>query len=140
MRRPIALAAFGAILSLGASPAAPADSPGVSAHHGKVVETPAAGQATQGFLELDNSTPLPDILTGAKCPIAGTTSIIGQTGAPVPQLPVAAGAHLQLGPGGPHLLLQSIHFSVDRGGAVPCTLTFQNAGAILVYLYAIPAS
>lgn len=129
----------GALLAAGPGLAAPADMAGIVAQHGRVYETPKAGLSTQGFLELDNPAASPDLLTGAECPIAGATRIIGPNGAPVRELPIAAGQHLALSASGPHLLLQATHFSIDRDGAIPCSLTFRNAGEILVYLYAVPA-
>ena len=101
MRRLLPLAALAALLATGTGLAALADSPGIAAHHGKVVETAKAGLPTQGFMEIYNSATLPDTLTGAKCPIADSTNIVGQNGAPIEQLPVAAGAKLTLGAGGP---------------------------------------
>jgi copper(I)-binding protein len=107
--------------------AAQADTPGISAHHGRVYETAKAGLSTQAFLEIDNSSPLPDMLTGVACPVAGSSLI---------ELPVAAGQHLMLSPAGPHILLQATHFSIDHGGAIPCSLSFRGSGEILVYFYA----
>jgi copper(I)-binding protein len=116
--------------------AAQADTPGISAHHGRVYETAKAGLSTQAFLEIDNSSPLPDMLTGVACPVAGSSLIVGANGKPVSELPVAAGQHLMLSPAGPHILLQATHFSIDHGGAIPCSLSFRGSGEILVYFYA----
>lgn len=113
-----------------------ADAPaGIVAHHGKVFETSKAGLETQGFIEIDNYSGSPDTLTNVDCPIADTTSIVSAGGQPVSSLTVAPGKSLVMAANGPHLLLQSTHFSVDEGGAVPCSLTFQNAGVVSVYLY-----
>jgi copper(I)-binding protein len=136
LRRTLAAAA---LLTAGGSLAGLANAPAMIAHHGKVYETRKAGLATQAFVEIDNGTITPDVLTGIACPIADSSRIIDQNGAPIPQLAVAAGQHLTLSAAGPHLLLQSTHFSIDQGGAIPCTLSFRNAGQILVYLYATPA-
>ncbi len=144
MRRSYLLAAASAFFAAATGPAVQADGSGIVAHYGKVVETASAGLATPGFLEIDNPAmlpdALPDALTGADCPIAGSTRIVARNGAVISQLPVAAGTRLQLNAKGPHLLLQATHFSIDRGSAISCTLSFTNAGAILVYLYAIPAA
>jgi hypothetical protein len=40
---------------------------------------------------------------------------------------------------GPHLILQSTHFVIGEGSAVPCSLTFQNQGQVGVMLFAEPA-
>jgi copper(I)-binding protein len=123
-----------------ATPLACADQPAaISTRHGRIFETPRAGLETQGFIEIDNPRNSPDTLTGAACPIADRTSIVGPHGNAIDHLTVAAGKKLLLTAQGPHLLLQSPHFSIDPGGAVPCSLMFQNAGEISVYLYPISA-
>jgi copper(I)-binding protein len=124
-------------LLLAAAPA-DADAPAITAHHGKVLETKQAGLATQGFLEIDNAAALPDSLIGVGCPIAGTTRLVGGDGAPIAQLAIAPGQHLILDRDSAHLVLLATHFPIDHGSAVPCSLTFQNAGEILIYLYAAP--
>jgi len=129
-----------ALLTAGGALAASADAPAaIIAHHGRVYETRKAGLETPAFVEIDNTTNAADMLTGIACPIADSSRIVAQNGAPIPLLTVAAGQHLMLSAAGPHLLLQSTHFSIDQGGAIPCTLSFRNAGQILVYLYATPA-
>jgi len=138
MRRFLPLSAA-ALLSLISTLAAQANGTGLTAHHGKIYETQNAGLATQGFLEIDNSETNSDTLTGVNCPIANATTLVDKNGAPISQLAVAAGGHLLLSAAGPHILLQSTHFSIAPGGAVPCTLTFKNAGEFQVYLYPIPA-
>jgi copper(I)-binding protein len=127
------------VLLLAAAALAYADTPpAIIAHHGQVFETKKAGVATQGFLEIDNAAAVPDVLTGVTCPIAGTTRIVGGDGAAIAQLSVAAGQHLNLDRDGPHIVLLATHFAIEHGSAVPCSLTFQNAGEILIYLYATP--
>jgi copper(I)-binding protein len=132
----VATVVTGAIASgpVSGSPAVP-----IVAHHGKVYQTNKAGVDTQGFVEIDNAGSSADTLTNAKCPLANTTSIVGADGNAINSLVIAPGQNLTLTANGPHLLLQSTHFTVDHGGAVPCSLTFQNAGEISVYLYSIPA-
>lgn len=128
-----------ALFSLASGLVAAADGTGITAHHGKVYETAKAGLMTQAFLEIDNTRGSADTLSSVDCPIADSTSIVSKTGAPLGPLAVAAGVRLLLSADGPHLLLQSTHFSIVPGGAIPCSLTFQNAGEIPVYLYPIPA-
>jgi copper(I)-binding protein len=111
----------------------------VVAHHGKIYQTTKAGVETQGFFEIDNEGSSADAVTRVNCPIADATTIVGAGGKTMDSLTVAPGQNLILTAGGPHLLLQSTHFTVDHGSAVPCSLTFQNAGEISVYLYSIPA-
>jgi copper(I)-binding protein len=111
---------------------------GIIAQHGKIYETKKAGMETEGFIEIDNGAAAPDTLTSVDCPIADSTSMIGPGGQVIDSLTVAPGQSLTLAADGPHLLLQSTHFSVDAGGAIPCSLTFANAGEISVYLYPVP--
>jgi copper(I)-binding protein len=113
-----------------------ADAPaGIVAHHGKVFETEKAGLDTKGFIEIDNFSGSPDTLTNVACPIADATSIVSAGGQPISSLTVAPGQSLVMAANGPHLVLQSTHFSIDQGGAIPCSLTFQNAGVVSAYLY-----
>jgi copper(I)-binding protein len=129
----------GALL-LGSGLAASADQPGgIVVRYGRIFETNQAGMQTQGFIEIQNSQPVADTLTAVECSIAGSTSLVGPRGAPVNSLSVAPGKILVLAANGPHILLQSTHFAIDQGGAIPCSLIFQNAGEISVYLYPIPA-
>jgi copper(I)-binding protein len=131
--------AWCAFLQLASALPTRADDAGINAHYGRIYETAKAGLNTQGFVEIDNAADVTETLTGIDCPVAESSRIVGPDGAPIRQLQVASGKQLSLTPQGPHILLQSTHFSIDEGGAIPCTLTFQNAGAILVYLYATPA-
>jgi copper(I)-binding protein len=110
----------------------------VTAHHGSVYQTGNDAQTTQGFLEIDNLGAA-DELTGATCPIADTTSLVGADGQPIENLPIPAKQDVRLTPGGTHLMLQSLHFSVQYGGIIPCSLTFAQAGTVSVFLYAKPA-
>jgi copper(I)-binding protein len=110
----------------------------IVAHHGSVYQTDKAGDPTQGFLEIDNSGG-PDSLENATCPIADTTTIVGPDGKPIGSLTIPANQNITLQPNGPHLLLQSTHFSVEYGGIIPCSLTFSKAGTMSIFLYAEPA-
>lgn len=110
----------------------------VTAHHGSVYQTSNGGNVTQGFLEIDN-TGGADELIGATCPIADDTSLVGPDGQAVPNLTIPARQTVVLAPGSAHLALQNLHFSVQYGGIVPCSLTFAGAGTVSVFLYATPA-
>ncbi len=132
-------AALALLAALAFFPAGRAVADGIVAHHGKVLETAKPDRPSQGFLEIDNSGNQPDMLVGAICPITATTLLVGASGAALPQIPVPPGGHVLLRAGGPHLLLQSPHFSIDSGSAVPCSLRFRRAGTIQIYLYAIAA-
>jgi len=110
----------------------------VTAHRGSVYQTDSDGKATQGFLEIDN-TGAADELTGAVCPNADNTSLVGADGRTVSSLPIPARRNIVLAPGGVHLTLQNLHFPVQYGSIVPCSLTFAAAGTVSVFLYAKPA-
>jgi copper(I)-binding protein len=110
----------------------------ITAHHGTVYQTGKAGQATEGFFEIDN-TGAADTLISVTCAIADTTVLAGADGKPLGSLAVPAGQDVKLTAQGPHLLLQSTHFAVQPGGILPCSLNFANAGAISVFLYATAA-
>ena len=110
----------------------------VTAHQGKVFQTSKAGDSTQGFVEIQNAGSA-DTLNAVECPIADSTSVVDGSGKSIPSLPIPAGQTTVLSQSGPHLLLQSTHFSVQYGGMIPCSLTFANAGTVSVFLYATPA-
>lgn len=110
----------------------------VTAHHGTVYQTQDAGTATQGFLEIDNVGDA-DALTGVTCPLADDTSLVDPHGDKIQNLPIPARQDVKLTADGPHIVLQKTHFSVAYGGIVPCSLTFEYAGNVSVFLYAIPA-
>jgi copper(I)-binding protein len=133
----------GIVVLLAASVVAVPTPPGVpstdvTAHHGSVYQTGNNAQTTQGFLEIDNSGAA-DELTGAKCSIADTTSLVDASGAPVSNLPIPAQQNVRLTADGTHLILQNLHFSVQYGGIIPCSLSFAQAGTVSVFLYATPA-
>jgi copper(I)-binding protein len=110
----------------------------ISVHGETIYQTAKAGDPTQGFLQITNTGPA-DTLTQADCPIADFTSIVGADGQKLASVAVPAAGSLGLVPGGPHLLLQSTHFSVQYGGLIPCSLTFANAGTVSIFLEATPA-
>jgi copper(I)-binding protein len=124
------------VISVPTPPGVP--STDVTAHHGSVYQTGNDGKVTQGFLEIDNSGSA-DELTGAICPIADNTNIVGPDGQPVSALSIPARQNVLLSPSGAHLMLQNLHFSVQYGGIIPCNLTFTGAGTVSVFLYATPA-
>jgi copper(I)-binding protein len=124
------------VISVPTPPGVP--STDVTAHHGSVYQTTSDGKVTQGFLEIDN-TGAADELTGAACPIADNTSLVGDDGETVLNLTIPARQSVVLKPGGAHLMLQGLHFSVQYGGIIPCSLTFAGAGTVSVFLYATPA-
>lgn len=133
---PIGIFLAASVISVPTPPGVP--STDVTAHHGSVYQTGNDGKTTQGFLEIDNAGPA-DELTGAVCPIADDTSLVDANGQKVSDLPIPARQKFVLSPSGAHLILQNLHFSVQYGGIIPCSLTFSGAGTVSIFLYATPA-
>jgi copper(I)-binding protein len=109
----------------------------IVAHHGSIYQTKKAGDPTEGFFDIEN-TGVADTLTAAICPIADSTTLVGADGKPITGVAVPALQNINLTANGPHLLLQSTHFSVQYGGIIPCSVTFTNAGTLSIFLYATP--
>jgi copper(I)-binding protein len=120
-------------------PSADPDTGAITTDSGVIYQTAHVGDETQGFLTISNSGSDPDTLTATSCPIADTTSLIGGDGKPLGNLTIPPKQTVTLSPKGAHLVLRSIHFSVVAQSAVPCTLSFSNAGDIQVFLYATVA-
>jgi len=111
----------------------------VKLDHGTVWQTKKIGNTTQGFMEIHNTGDHADVLTAWSCPIADTTTLVDASGKPLHELDIPAGQTVTLAANGPHLLLQTTHYTVDIGSVVPCALTFQGAGDIGGYLNSVPA-
>lgn len=107
--------------------------------HGSIWETKKNGDSTQGFLEIHNTGDTADVLTGWACTIADSTMLVGADGKKLTSLTIPAGQTVTLAENGPHLLLQTTHYTVDYGSVVPCSFTFQATGDIGGYLNAVPA-
>ncbi len=121
-----------------ATPAAALAAQDITADHGAVWPVKKIGQSTQGFVQIHNTSGTADVLMAWNCTIADTTALVGADGKPLQSLVIPAGQTVTLAPDGPHLLLQTAHFPVAMGSIVPCAFTFQNAGAIAVYLNEVP--
>lgn len=124
------------VISVPTPPGVP--STDVTAHHGSVYQTSSDAKTTEGFLEIDNVGSA-DTLTAADCPNADSTSLVAASGQSISTMPIPAQQNLILRPDGPHLLLQNLHFPVQYGTIIPCSLTFATAGTVSVFLYATPA-
>jgi copper(I)-binding protein len=111
----------------------------VTANHGTIWEITKAGETTQGFFQIRNDANADDTLTSWSCAEADTTTLAGPDGKAIQSLDIPAGKTVTLAANGPHLILQSTHFVINEGSAVPCSLTFQNQGQVGVLLFAEPA-
>jgi hypothetical protein len=126
-------------LPLLASPAfAWADS-NITLDHGAVWQTKKTAEPTQGFIEIHNTGDAPDVLTGWSCSVAAATSLVDANGQKLVNLTIPPGQTVKLSPKGPHLLLETLTYSVANGSILPCAFTFQEAGQIGGYLNSEPA-
>jgi len=107
----------------------------VSAEHGQIYVNNNVGGDTQAFVQIHNTGPAADTLVKASCAIADTTQLLDQNGKPVTNIPIPPGKTVTLTKATAHIYLQSIHFKVQRGSVVPCTLSFADAGDIQVLMY-----
>ena len=106
--------------------------------HGSVWLTRQDGQDTQGFVQIHNTGDAPDTLTGAKCTIADSTTLVDAKGNPLPSLDIAAGQTLTLSATGPHLLIKNARYRIQKDGILPCAFTFASSGDLIGYLNAVP--
>ena len=111
----------------------------LSAHHGEVWRIKKIGAPTQGFIQIRNTAASGDVLIGWDCPIADTTTLVDAKGKALQSLAIPAGQRVTLAADGPHLVLQGTHVPIAMGSVVPCSLTFEQAGEVAVYLNSIPA-
>ncbi len=98
-----------------------------------------ADRPAAGYLTIVGGTD-EDTLIGARSPIASmveihetTADANGMTGMhPIDRLAVPAGATVALEPGGYHLMLMGVTGELTIGSTVEITLTFEQAGEIVV--------
>lgn len=149
VRRSIGAAVLVAILVVGAisgctAPGAPAPSLARSAPGGVIVTdawvrvAPAGGQSA-AYLTIRNGGPA-DALVSVTSRIA-TSSMLHQTATDasgmtgmsmLDEVPVPAGATVQLAPGGTHVMLGGLGKALEAGGAIELELTFREAGVVVV--------
>jgi hypothetical protein len=104
-----------------------AEAGSLAVRHAVVVVAPGTGSQASAFLELENRSPAPVTLVGARSPAAERVQVHGMSGgrmAPVAQLTVPPHAPLRLGPGRYHLMLDSLVHPLARGDTVPLELRF----------------
>jgi copper(I)-binding protein len=110
----------------------------ITTDHGLVTHTVKVGDNASGYIVIHNTGQLDDTLTGWDCTIAAHTQLVDASGKPLTSLAIPAGQTVTLSDKGPHLTLNNNYFVINYGGAVPCRLTFANAGDLGVYLYEPP--
>ena len=107
--------------------------------------TPPGAKVAAAYLTIENRGLQEDRLQGAKTDAAG--SVAGHETAeengiarmrPVPDLRVAAGATLEMRPGGVHLMLMELRAPIRQGDQFSVTLDFANAGKLTVPLAVAP--
>jgi periplasmic copper chaperone A len=101
--------------------------------------TPPGAKSGGAFFIVENASLTPDKLIGVASPAAGSTEMhqmVVDGGVmkmrAVSMLEIPAGGKLELKPGGYHLMLLDLKQPMRAGDKVPLTLTFQNAGSIVV--------
>jgi periplasmic copper chaperone A len=98
--------------------------------NGSVWQTKGKETTTEGFLQIHNDGPTEDVLTTWSCPDADDTALMGKDGKPLTQLVIPAKQTVTLAPGGIYLALSGLHYDVERGSVLPCSLTFLQAGPL----------
>lgn len=101
--------------------------------------TPPGAKSGGAFFVVENASLTPDKLIGVASPAAGSAEMhqMAMDGGvmkmrAVSMLEIPAGGKLELKPGGYHLMLLDLKQPMRAGDKVPLTLTFQNAGSIVV--------
>lgn len=101
--------------------------------------TPPGAKSGGAFFVVQNASAAPDKLIGVASPAAGSTEIhqMAMDGGVMKMRAVSAveipsGGKVELKPGGYHVMLLDLKQPLKAGDKVPLTLTFQNAGSILV--------
>ena len=98
--------------------------------HGSVWQAVGKQNSTEGFIQIHNDGPTPDVLSAWSCPDADNTILVGKDGNPLTQLVIPAKQTVTLAPGGIYLALNSLHYDVELGTVVPCAFTFDVAGEV----------
>jgi copper(I)-binding protein len=111
----------------------------LSIEHPFARATPPGAKSGGAFFVVENASLTPDRLIGVASPAAGSTEMhqMAMDGGvmkmrAVSMLEIPPGGKLELKPGGYHLMLLDLKQPMRAGDKVPLTLTFQNAGSIVV--------
>jgi periplasmic copper chaperone A len=101
--------------------------------------TPPGARSGGAFFVVQNAGTTPDKLVGATSTAAGSAEIHQMTMdggvmkmRPASALEIPPGGKLELKPGGYHVMLLDLKQPLKAGDKFPLTLTFQNAGSIVV--------
>ena len=97
----------------------------------------SATQTSAAYLSIANKGGEDDVLVEARSPMAERVEIHDMTMEDMvmrmrklDSLPVAAGASVELAPGGKHIMLIGLAGSLEEGESLPLTLVFEKAGEI----------
>jgi periplasmic copper chaperone A len=111
----------------------------LSIEHPFARATPPGAKSGGAFFVVENASTMSDRLIGVTSPAAGSAEMhqMAMDGGmmkmrAVSGLDVPPGGKLELKPGGYHLMLLDLKQPLKAGDKVPLTLTFQNAGSIVV--------
>jgi copper(I)-binding protein len=101
--------------------------------------TPPGAKTGGAFFVVENTGKTSDKLIGVASPAAGGTELheMAMDGGvmkmrAIAAIDVPAGGKLELKPGGYHVMMFDLKQPLKPGDKVPLTLTFENAGSILV--------
>lgn len=99
--------------------------------------TMPAQKASAAYLSIHNSGPGADRLLSISTPVAASASVHSTSTAggvmrmrAVRSLPVAAGRHIRMKPGGLHVMLTGMRAPLRAGQKLPLTLRFERAGLV----------
>jgi len=109
---------------------------------GWAAPTPGGVTVSAGYVTIVNPTGAADTLVSAASPRAERVDVhemnmdggVMRMRAVEGGLPVPAGATVTLGPGGQHLMFYGVMQPFVEGDTIPLTLTFANAGEIVLEL------
>ena len=124
----------GGLTAAVATPAAP----DISIVSGSVYQNTKTGVDTIGFLQIRNAGNGADTLTGWSCTVANSMTLVDAKGNQLTSLPIPAGQTVSMSASTLHFVLHDIHYPVEFGSVLPCSLTFQTAGATEAYFFAEP--
>lgn len=89
------------------------------------------------YMHLENTGEEADQLVAVECPIAGMTQlhetlVEGATAQmrPVEAIEIPANGHVDLKPGGTHVMLMELERPLEEGESITCTLRFERAGSL----------
>lgn len=107
--------------------------------------TPPGAELGAVYLRIENRGAEADRLLGASSPAAQAATLHESTEEngvalmrPLDGAAIAAGATLDMRPGGAHVMLMGLAAPLKQGGSIPLTLSFERAGNVVVTVPVLP--